>query len=127
MGRSKPKKPWVAMLLVFLFGPFGLIYASWLGSTTIIASMVAYNIIVRQFDGAGSEWRYYGVTFFWLVSFAWALISIKKYNRSCVWLISDITYKTDSLWNCPKCGHSNSVANHLMCCNCNSPRAQDIS
>lgn len=93
----------IAILLTFLFGSVGLLYASVLGgllmtfTPIILAIILFFGFIKNDFLIMGWSFGlliFAGLTF-WLINIIWAAISVKNYNRK----IDEEAKRQFEIWN----------------------------
>ncbi|HPK04994.1 MAG TPA: hypothetical protein PK908_03795 [Bacteroidales bacterium] len=100
---KSPKSIGVAILLTFLFGPVGLLYASVQGGLIMIFTPVFLLILI--FAGLFQEnlnliflstglLAFFFITY-WLINIIWAVVSVKKYNKK----IEDESKRQYELWD----------------------------
>lgn len=88
--QPKPKDMALALLLAFLFGPFGLLYASISGGLLMI--FVPLLLLILLIVGgitanlliifSSLALLFFGTFFFWLIAIVWAAIAVNNYNKS---------------------------------------------
>lgn len=100
---KSPKSIGIAILLTFLFGPIGLLYASVSGG--LIMTFTPILLYLLFFVGLFQE-NYilvdlvsgliiFFILTFWLINIIWAVISVKSYNKK----IEDESRRRFELWN----------------------------
>jgi len=100
---KSPKSIGIALLLTFLFGPIGLLYASVSGGLIMIFTPI-FIFLLLIFGGSQNNLVLVGSSFglliifalsYWLINIIWAVTSVINYNKK----IEDEAHGQLEFWN----------------------------
>jgi hypothetical protein len=100
---KSPKSIGIALLLTFLFGPIGLLYASVSGGLIMIFTPI-FILLLLIFGGSQNNLVLVGLSLgliiifalsYWLINIIWAVISVSSYNKE----IEDENNRQFELWD----------------------------